>query len=562
MKSFGELNGVTASSLLMIRRNAIDFLDLCNGSVDSLNIGSMADELRYMKCNMHKIKSILKSKTKFNVDSDNSSEMYKNKIFTALALVIKSRLDIEEEEEVDDGFGDLFAEEEEEENTELDDLFGEESSIEDFDVSGLNIAKSIKLDSCNAVEVLEKFTEEFEFIQNSLDILEGDINSLLDEFYVFNEQIKMFQARCKSSEDIPVNQAQRILNYLNSNSEDRLGVKDLINKSYNRISIFNLSFNEIDNVIKSFTEKDLFESNEIEEIKVSNYSQEISDLGDAVAYLIFKNMCDVMNNGSDLVSHLISMCDIKAETRSNKATVLGVPLNLCPLKFKGNNFKTFCNGLESDLRNIPNSSVSTYLEFLNYVIKSLNVLEKYATLVSRTKTDLELKDFKEFFKLRLNGNPESGNYPLYMQKFYREMYDRRLIPTKKEFLNKYGPDYSIAIEEYAESIFDKYKLFKLSESFSLQSYSELLSKTCGYEGSISYNDLIEVNKYLKDVYKIIPLSFKEFIQNKVIATSRTRETIDKSKYSDILFNLSLLIENFKSKLFLIENSFEDDTVII
>lgn len=567
MKKFGELNGVTASSLLLLGDKSLDFLKVCNKSIDELNLASMSSELTYLNTVKIHIEDILKSKPEFRINNSANPEEILRDILSSLTLIIKNRTGIESNfgnktnlfSQEEDLFSDLFDEDSDESDGNLfDDMFGEE--VFESDTTGLEE----KLENGITINNLIEFSKSAEYIQNALDISDIDVNNFIDELTLFKECRRVFDSKCKDSDNVPINESPRIKKMLES-GRGNLEIIEFVNKSYNRLSLFHLSFNELSGLVKELEDRKLFENDNRKEVDTSMYSPKVIAIGDNLAYLIYSNMSKVdtySSNTADLLTKLVAFCDVKATKSSNKSKILGIPLNLCYLKFKGSNYRSFCENLELVTMQTPDRSIETYKLTVKSIVESLQVISNYINTINfDRKNDLDFNSFKEFLTSYIKKS-EFKEYFSDIDMFVRELDNKKLIPSNKQ-LYALNEDKDKAIEDYATDIYDTFKLYRFSRDFSLDYYNSLLpQEVIDNFGVLDIDTFIEVNCYLRDIYKIIPLTISNYVRSKVLATSKTNKVVNKDVYNEIKPLVELVLENFESKYYMSDLETYSGTLII
>lgn len=559
MNSFGALNGVTASSLLLLEEEANGFLKACNKSIDQINLHSMSNELAYMQSIGGHIRSILKTKPEFHITDGEDKKTILNNILSSLCLVISNRTGISANFGTTDLFGensfdDLFDESDDSDDSSDDlDLFGEDDLFGDEEFSEDVSIKETMSDSIS-VDKLVQFSKSPEYIQNSLEISDIDVNNLLDELLLIKDKKSVFEARCKSDPDSPINQSKGIQKIISS-GRGNAEVIDFIEKSFNRLSLFHLSFTEMKELLSDIESHELLSDSEDNEVDLSVYSEKSVIMGDYLAYFIYTNMYkkSYSSDDYDLVSRLIAFCDAKASKNSTKSTVLGIPLNLCHLKFRGSNYKSFCESLESAINNIPNSSLANYYSMVKNILSSLKIINRYiSTVTFNQHSESEFFEFKAYVKDCILKGTLDNSYNVTAKQFVEILKQKKLFCSKKQ-LTKFSDDFEEALEMYVSEVYDTYRLFNLSTKFSTDYYNSLLpQEVIDSYGVMDIDTLIEIDKYLKDVYKIIPLTLSNFVMSKVLATSKTNKVVDREVYGEVKPHLSLLIENYESKYFVKE----------
>lgn len=550
MNKFGELNGVTASSLLLLESASVDFLKACNKAIDELNLKSMSSELVYMQAISQNIKDILKTKPEFNINDEADNEKILNEVISALCVIIKDKTGIEIELESTDLFGeedilsDLF---------DMDNISNEEFDSEDFDLFGdSEFETSVESEGFKESFTLENilsFSKTPECINESLGISSRCINSLLDELYLVQDKYSVFETRCKFDPDLPVNESRGIKKIVES-GRGNVDIIDAIEKSYSQISLFHLSFNDIKNLLQELNEMHLLTSSTTQEIDTSMYSDKTIMIGDYIAYFIYTNMHKTSFSYGDkeLIEYLINLCEAKASRSSSKSRVFNMPLNLCYLKFKGTNYQEFCRSLETLVDSIPGGDFDKYFKVIKSISDSLLLIKNYIETVSfNPKGDEEFEQFKDYLcQCVVRGKVLEG-YSSDVESFVKELKNKKLLISESR-LREYNENLDIASEMYSSEIYDTYKLYSLASKFSTDEYNALLPPdVIDNFGVIDISILIEVDKYLKDIYRIIPLTVSNYVKSKVLATSKTNKVVNKNIYNSIKPSLDLVIENFESK---------------
>lgn len=550
MNKFGELNGVTASSLLLLESASVDFLKACNKSIDELNLKSMSSELVYMQAISQNIKNILKTKSEFHINDEADNEKILNEVIAALCVIIKDKTGIEIELESTDLFGeedilsDLF---------DMDNISDEEFDSEDFNLFGDSefetSAESEGFKESFTLENILSFSKTAECINESLGISSRCINNILDELYLIQDKYSVFEIRCKFDPDSPVNESRGIKKIVES-GRGNVDIIDAIEKSYSQISLFHLSFNDIKNLLQELNEMHLLTSGSVQEIDTSMYSDKTIMIGDYIAYFIYTNMHKTSFSYGDkeLIEYLINLCEAKASRSSSKSRVFNIPLNLCYLKFKGTNYQEFCRSLETLVDSIPGGDFDKYFKVIKSISDSLLLIKNYIETVSfNPKGDEEFEQFKDYLcQCVVRGKVLEG-YSSDVESFVKELKNKKLLISESR-LREYNENLDIASEMYSSEIYDTYKLYSLASKFSTDEYNALLPPdVIANFGVIDISTLIEVDKYLKNIYRIIPLTVSNYVKSKVLATSKTNKVVNKDIYNSIKPSLDLVIENFESK---------------
>lgn len=540
MRKFGELYGVTASSLLLLGRQASDFLKACNKSVDELGLSSMSSELSYLKTVKFHIEDILKSKPDFRINSDSDPEEVIKSLLSALSIIIKNRTGIAFSSDTthffsDDPFGNVFGDD----NDSIEDSFDVFGDSEGLNSEMLldNETLSGNLTMLNLIE----FTNSNEFIKDSLLVSQIDLNNLIDELTLFRDNYTMFEARCRGDVESPINKSngiQRIVSAGRGNPE----VIDFIVKSETRISLFHLSFKELDSLVSEMTSKKLFKDNANSvELDLTMYSDKAVLLGDHIAYAIYNTL-----NSEEIINGLIALCDLKSKS-SDSSKILGIPLSLCYLKFNSFSIKPFCESLESSLNVIPNRNNETLQLAIKGIRDSIKIILDYIDGITLNRNiDADYSNFKTFVEHYILGKPLDDILNKEFLSFLNELHKRKLIPTVKEFSENGNLNENIS--EYIDTIYDTFKLYKMSKFFSLDDITNVIERDVVEQyGGIDFEMLLEVNKYLRDVYKIIPLTISNLVRNKVLAVSKTNKVTDTTLYNNVKPLVSLVYENYISK---------------
>lgn len=545
MERFGDLNGVTASSLLLLDEDAVGFLKACNKSIDEINLSSMSTELAYLQTVSNHIEGILKSKPEFNIQGSENKDQLLDNLLSALCMVIKNRTGLDysfEQTDLfsDDIFGDLFDDSDESDEG-FSDLFGDES-FEAETPEDETLLDNFNLSNLMSFYNLNKFT------QDSVSVSDIDKNSITDEIVLFKEKSSMFEARCKVDPDSPINESKGIKRIISS-GRGNPEVIDFIEKSYNRISIFHLTFNEVSGLINEIDELNIFSDNSSSEVE-SDFPEKVEAIGDYLAYFIYSNMHkkSYTSGEYELVERLIKLCDAKSSHNSSKSKVLGIPLNLCYLKFKGSNYRDFCKTLETAVDNIPEGDLNKYYIVIKNILDSLEIISDYIDTVSFNRhADSEYEAFRDYVGECALSNSVGEGYSKVAQEFLKELKNRKLLCSKSQ-ISKYGDEIDDAIDSYVSEIYDTFKLYSLSEKFSTDYYNSLLpQEIIDNFGVIDIETLLQVDDYLRKVYRIIPLTLSNYVKSKILATSKTNKVTEKEIYSAVKPALKLAIENFESK---------------
>lgn len=549
MKKFGSVMGVTASSVLLAGDTGLKFMQLCKNPLDKRLFEEFHEELLYLL----KISPAIEDKLidKGLLKDNNQALNVKQNLSVGYIVYMSKKKGVDlsinfnlgegienpfgdmGEEEVEDPFGDMFAE----------DLFGENSEeVEDIGLPTYENLLYIANTDLMALDIQD--------LHNNLvlEILEELECVCKDESY------NVLNTRCKNR-DIPIIDNPIIQSFIKKaltagDSASPLA-KLLVRANESDLSIFDLTINELDLLISEMKKNNLVR-NEENDIVDYEFSEKVMKAGDFLAKSILLKLQD-----KSLQQSLHSLCTLrKIESRQN-ITIMGIQPNTMYLTLQGKNFTAFCEKIQNMLRGTMSSSDRK--AELKKIMDCLNTLTVYINEFVYKESDG--KEYSQFFKdmmvhFGLTMDSDSGELERVEREYcnlFRFLNNQAKIPDVGYF-KALSQHFSVQKEElhkYALTIYSTYQFLNLSAAFSLDAINDKLSLA-----SLDYlepEEFFELEEYLKEEYRIIPLSLDFYVKKKIMATRSSHDVSDYSQYGAVKDNLELIKEDISSKLYLLDN---------
>lgn len=552
MKKFGSVMGVTASSVLLAGDAGLKFMQLCKNPLDKRLFEEFHEELLYMLKISPKIEDKLIDKGLLKANNQALNIKQNLSVGYIVYMSKKNGIDLSYNlnlvEDAEDPFGDMGEDD-------FEDPFG--------DMGGDNFEDPFGEQSEEVKDIGAPTYENLLYIANT-DLMALDIQQLhnnlvmgiLEELDCVckEESYNVLNTRCKNR-DIPIIDNPIIQSFirkaLTAGDSASILAKLLVKANEDKISIFNLTMNELDLLISEMKENNLVH-NEEKDIVDYEFSEKVMKAGDFLAKSILLKLQD-----KSLQQSLHSLCTLrKIESRQN-ITIMGIQPNTMYLTLKGRNFTNFCEKIQNMLRGTMRTSDRR--EELKKIIDCLNTLTVYVNEFVYKESDG--KEYSQFFKdmmihFRMIKDSNSGELERVEREYcnlFRFLNNQAKIPDVNYF-EKVSKDFSVQKEElnkYALTIYSTYQFLNLSSAFSLDAINDKLSLA-----SLDYlepEEFFELEEYLKEEYRIIPLSLDFYVRKKIMATRSSHDVSDYSQYGAVKDNLELIKEDISSKLYLLDN---------
>ena len=542
MESFGRLLNITASSMLLLDINdRKTIISRSNSEIDKINFEYLIKEFNYLESIKLKLSQKLRNKKLAVKISEESPEETRKRLYKALALVLSKRSNIaivDESSSSDTSmFDDLFGDAQEQtSNTEdvfndFGDIFGDDSDepLTEMNMSAGIEKEKLELTLSNLNDITVDATHPLHFEWSLLNA-NSIITSIEDEIDTFKYD-NIF-TRAKKAVDTSIAEAitgSRIFNRLNNEN-----AKMLLLKASERPSIFNETYDDISRLVEQLGSAGCFNDKTMEDIDTSAYPVDVQELGDNIVAKIYLELKG--HNGNSSLQELRKSCQLKSN-KNNYNRVLGIPVNTLFFVLQGKSYINFTKEVTSK---IDSSNRSNQTSLINYFIDNIKY---YIDYINSIYPDLD--DEFDLFKYNMlnyyrDGNPivddDIRNYMKYLDSM-------KLAKNSKYFSKKEDE-----LDNYIKVLYNTYKLYTICNKFSLDYLNNLLDDIWFEHPYIDMDKFILINKYIRDVYSVIPLTLDNLVLERVVATSKTSTVVDDKLYTSVLPNINLLLESLNSRL--------------